>query len=209
MGRKFRALDLFCGAGGAGKGLMDAGFEVFGVDIINQCRYPAWFLLSDAMAMDLSGYDFIWASPPCQAYSRASSWETKNRASRLIESVREKLENERPGGCWAIENVPQAPLRADLVLSGNQFGLGVIRKRHFEVSFSIRSPEIPVETGYGSVKNGDLETVAGGGSGVLIKDRWSKAMGIDWMTRRELAQAIPPAYSKFIGLQALEFLSRL
>ena len=169
-----RALDLFCGAGGASTGLWRAGFEVFGVDQKTQPRFPFWFRLGDALQVDPSDFDFIWASPPCQCFSTVTPPERK-------------------------------AAHPNLVLTGNMFGLRVIRRRHFEVNFPVEAPG-PVLSGRGLVKQGLAETVAGGGSGVGVIKRWSEAMGIDWMTRRELAQAIPPAYSEHIGRAAIDFL---
>ena len=198
-----RALDLFCGAGGASTGLWRAGFEVFGVDQKTQPRYPFWFRLSDAFQVDPCGFDLIWASPPCQPFSLVTPPERKADHPDLIAETRALLAGS--GALTVIENVPQAPIRPHLVLTGNMFGLRVIRRRHFEANFPVEAPG-PVLSGRGLVKQGLAETVAGGGSGVGVIKRWSAAMGIDWMTRRELAQAIPPAYAEHIGRAAIDFL---
>lgn len=197
---KPRALDLFCGAGGASEGLSWAGFEVYGVDTEAQRRYPFWFLRTDWATVDLAGYDFIWASPPCQRFSPATPAQARDRYPDLIEPVRRALE--ASGALYCIENVPPAPVRPDLVLTGNMFGLGVIRRRHFELNFAAAAPG-PVLSGYGLVKQGKAVTVAGGGGAEKGQlSVWREAMGIDWMTRREIAQAIPPAYAECIGRQA-------
>ena len=130
-----KALDLYCGAGGASMGLHRAGFSVSGVNIEAQPRYPFAFTKGDALEADLSAVDFVWASPPCQAYTRMSRGllqsQGRARAHRhLIEATREKLI--RWGGPYIIENVPGAPLRNPVMLCGSAFGLRVQRHRLFE-----------------------------------------------------------------------------
>lgn len=205
---KPRALDLFCGAGGASMGLHRAGFDVTGVDIAPQPRYPFRFIQADALRppVDIFAFDFIWASPPCQKYSwSAKRWDVPR--DDLVEPTRELL-SQHP--MTVIENVVGAPIRRDLALTGQQFGLGVIRRRHFEMSFFwLEPPHGPRD---GSVRTGEYVTVAGHG-GDNIKGRGSRAskqqaMGIDWMNDAELNQAIPPAYSEFIGRAALLQLSQ-
>ena len=109
---KFRALDLFCGAGGASMGLYHAGFNVVGVDINPMPHYPFQFIQANAMTFPLDGYDLIWASPPCQRYSIASCLPNCNRDNYpdLVAAVRERLEMTE--SIWIIENVPGAPLRS-------------------------------------------------------------------------------------------------
>lgn len=200
-----RALDLFCGAGGVSMGLHRAGFEVVGVDIVHQKNYPFTFVQADALKppFDLSQFDFIWASPPCQAYSwSAKRWDVER--ADLVEQTRRLLASSGVNH-HVIENVVGAPIRADIVLTGPMFGLEVIRRRHFETSFfcltPFRAPKV------GSVRTGEYVTVAGHG-GDNIKGRGSRAakqaaMGIDWMSDDELNQAIPPAYAEFIGRAAI------
>jgi DNA (cytosine-5)-methyltransferase 1 len=210
-GEKPRAIDLLSGAGGATRGLQLAGFHVTGVDIKPQPRYCGdAFVQGDALRppFDLAGFDFIWASPPCQAYSwSARRWTEVERAD-LVAPTRSMLE--ASGVSFVIENVPGAPIRADLVLTGMMFGLGVIRRRHFETSFYCLQP--PHQPKRGSVRTGEYVTVAGHG-GDNIKGRGSRAakqaaMGIDWMNDVELNEAIPPAYSEFIGRAALQHLEQ-
>lgn len=131
---KYRALDLFCCAGGAGMGLHRAGFEVVGVDIENKTRYPFEFHQADALTFPLDGFDFIWASPPCQAFTYANNIDAKGKHLNLIPPIRARLA--ASGAVTCIENVPGAPIRADLVLDGTMFPeLRVIRRRHFELNF--------------------------------------------------------------------------
>jgi DNA (cytosine-5)-methyltransferase 1 len=198
------ALDLFCCAGGAAVGLHRAGFDVVGVDIVRRDRYPFPFVQADALRppFDLQQFDFIWASPPCQAYSwSAKRWDVER--ADLVDPTRAMLDTS--GRPYCIENVPGAPIRADLVLTGMMFGLGVIRRRHFEFNFFVLGP--PPHAKRGGVRTGEYVTVAGHG-GDNIKGRGSRsakqeAMGIDWMSDEELNEAIPPAYGEFIGRAAL------
>ena len=209
---KPRLLDLFCGAGGAAMGYHRAGFEVVGVDIAPQPHYPFEFHQADAF-----DYPFTWdfqaihASPPCQAYSRLSAMHPDASPPMLIDAVRERFG--RFGVPWVIENVEGAPLadRSDLfgahgvMLCGSMFDLGIERgylRRHrlFETSFSIAQPDCRhrgVAVGvYGH----------GGHTGkhrMLYRDEAAEALGIDWMTRDEMTQAIPPAYTEFIGEQLM------
>ncbi len=209
------ALDLFCGAGGASMGLHQAGFDVVGVDHHPQPNYPFTFVRGDALGppLDLDRFAFIWASPPCQAYSSAAAYSRRRVAyPALIGDVRHLLAGTRAFTC--IENVPQAPLHPDLVLDGTMFPqLKVIRKRVFELNWK---PPFLLGFNISRLLHEGWSCVAGGGrpSGVPKEaNAWStveaqkKAMGIDWMTRRELTQAIPPAYAEFIGRAALRHAS--
>lgn len=181
-------------------GLHRAGFEVFGIDSARQPNYPFWFRQADALAVDLAGYDFIWASPPCQRFSSFTRTYDRHKFPDHIAAVRDGLE--KSGALYCIENVPRAPVRDDLVLQGDMFGLGVVRRRHFELNFAAVAPG-PLTSGRGLVKDGLAETVAGGGDAGCV-ERWSEAMGIDWpMTRRQIVNAVPPAYAEHIGRLAM------
>ena len=211
--RRPRALDLFCGAGGASMGLHRAGFDVTGVDIRPQPRYPFRFVQGDALRppFDLASFDFIWASPPCQAYSVAAHGE-RSRGRKypdLIGPVREMLQ--KADAPYAIENVPGAPLVHPTKLRGTMFsGLKVIRERWFETSwFMMQPPQVSEPRGL-LTKHGYVSVAGNGTQGWAYKKglRWltadmRAAMGIDWMSRTELSQAIPPAYSEFIAHAAL------
>lgn len=141
-------LDLFCGGGGAAMGYWRAGFDVIGVDIAPQPRYPFPFVQADALAppFDLSGFDLIHASPPCQAHTPMSNrWRglgtLADERVDLIAPTRAMLE--ASGVPWVIENVRGAPLRNAFTLTGEMFGLGVHRPRKFEASALILTPTAP------------------------------------------------------------------
>lgn len=193
---KFRLLDLYCGAGGASKGLADSGFEVVGVDIEPQPHYPFEFHLGDALTYPLAGFDAYWASPPCWRYQHLLKWRHPD-APDLIAVTRELLIS--TGKPYIIENVVGAPLKNPIRLCGVMFGLKVIRHRLFESNISIVEPRHLSHNG--SPRTGDYVTVAGhgGDSRDCSLKTWREAMSIDWMTKGELTQAIPPAYSEYLG----------
>jgi DNA (cytosine-5)-methyltransferase 1 len=184
-------------------GLHRAGFEVVGVDIEAQPHYPFEFHQADALTFPLDGFDFIWASPPCQAHSKTRAITGKTYPD-LIPQTRARLKEK--GGLWAIENVPGAPLHNPIMLCGTMFGLQVIRHRHFETSFPMFVPECgkhgSTNSHRGYSTGAEFVTVAGNN---YRRVEGAAAMGMtDWyMPRDRLSQAIPPAYSEFIGRAAL------
>lgn len=210
---KPRLLDLFCGAGGAAVGYHRAGFEVVGVDIKPQPHYPFEFHQDDAMTYPLDGFDAIHASPPCQAYSLANNIHGRGDHPMLIPAVREALV--ATGLPYVIENVPRAPLINPVTLCGLTFGLNVKRHRLFESNvFMLAQPctghkgDWLLVFGHTVLERGHQSGVAKGGGPVIHRrhvaaDRGREAMGIDWMNRDELSQAIPPAYTEWIGRQLL------
>lgn len=220
-----RLLDLFCGAGGCAVGYHRAGFtEIVGVDVKPQPRYPFEFVQGDAMELldylasgvpfrteggakfYAADFDAIHASPPCQAYTsmRHMGKTAGDNASELVHPVRDLLR--KAGRPWVIENVPGSPLESPVVLCGSMFGLRVRRHRLFESSEFLfgnscrhdRQRPIavygdhPQQPGIGTVNR--ARTLSEG----------QHAMGIDWMEWRELTQAIPPAYTEFIGKQLID-----
>ena len=201
-----RALDLFCCAGGAGMGLHRAGFDVTGVDINRQPRYPFRFIQADALTVDLAVYNFLWASPPCQKFCALNTREDLSRYPDLIEPVRAKLI--ASGLPWVIENVPGAPIRHDLMLCGGMFGLRSYRHRYFECSFPIAQPDHPKhETRVNRRGENRRQHWAAGGFITITGDVGTycgpEAMGIDWMSGNEMSEAIPPAYAEYIGRAAM------
>jgi len=206
MGMK--ALDLFCGAGGASMGLHRAGLEVMGVDLAPQPNYPFNFLQADALEHVLgSSIDFVWASPPCQKFTayRRKGHGVGDNYPDLIDQMRQKLL--AWGGPFVLENVLGAPLRQDLMLCGSMFGLDVRRHRLFECHnfggpvfpqpecrHDLQLPRFPPATNRTNLR----KTVEVGVWRIPLETQ-QKAMGINWMTLKELSQAIPPAYSAYIA----------
>lgn len=218
-----RLLDLFCKAGGAGMGYHLAGFDVVGVDISPQPRYPFEFIQADVRGLSdgfIAGFDAIHASPPCQGYSDMRHAPGAIGAPRMIHEVRERLIDARKP--YVIENVEGArcDMRGPIMLCGSMFDLGsqgcqLQRHRLFESSAGLSAPECrhssePVIGVYGG--HARKRSAKAGGRGT--KDVWigghkaaaSEAMGIDWMTLAELSEAIPPAYTKWIGIQIMEII---
>lgn len=197
------ALDLFCGAGGASMGLHRAGFDVTGIDCQAQPRYPFRFVQADALSppLDLSRFDLIWASPPCQHASIGSKrWVAAGRSyPDLIDATRALLAGQP---FTIMENVPGARIRADVVMTGAMFGLPTYRRRHFELSFPMMAP--PPGRPFGpKTRPGSFTAAGNGGHGPNRPRLWAAGMGVEWMAdKREIAQAIPPAYSEFIGRAA-------
>ncbi len=188
-----------------------AGFEVVGVDIKPQPHYPFEFHQADAMEYPLEGFDVIHASPPCQAFTTARVIHGRSHPD-LLTPTRGRLqyqptpfrlfpwgrENQRP---WVIENVPGSPMRSDLVLCGSMFGEPRL-KRHRLFEFWEPPHDLLLLPPCGHAKK--LVSVFGHGGHVYHGvDDWRQVMGIDWMTRDELAQAIPPAYTEYIGRQLM------
>jgi DNA (cytosine-5)-methyltransferase 1 len=212
-----KVLDLFCGAGGCAAGYYRSGLvtSITGVDIKPQPRYPYKFIQADALEyLKLFGdhFDFIHASPPCQRYS--VSTKNKDQHPDLLAPVREALK--ATGKPYIIENVPGAPMDDPITLCGTTFGLKVYRHRRFESNLPLVAPEHKphrdqcLGNGKGMSPKGFV-TVVGHNAGIYNSKgvTWEyvqNAMGIDWMSRAELSQAIPPAYTEYLGRQVLELL---
>ena len=209
--KQLRVIDLYCGAGGATKGLQRAGFHVTGVDHKPQKNYCGdAFIQADALEVSLEGYDFIWASPPCQKYSHIRKQSRPgNEHPDLVAPTRDRLIES--GTPYVIENVGGSPLlRGSIMLCGEMFGLKTYRHRWFECSWGILAPQ--------HIKH--PETCPRGGRQPSASGRMSvvgnmpnlpaarRAMGIQWMNRKELSQAIPPAYSEYIARQFLDAVAR-
>lgn len=204
-----RILDLFSKAGGCSKGYADAGFDVVGVDIEPQPRYPFEFHQGDALAYLIAygdEFDAFAASPPCQAHSLAQRIQGREHHD-YIEEVRGLFESF--GKPYVIENVPGAPLRGPVTLCGAMFPqLRTYRHRLFESNLPLTVPAHPEHvaptTKMGRPpRDGEFMHVVGNFSGVAAA---KAAMGIDWMTRDELREAIPPAFTEYLGRQVMAHL---
>jgi hypothetical protein len=210
---KPKLLDLFCGAGGAAMGYIEAGFDVTGVDIAPQPDYPGHFIQGDALtylAEHHAEYDAIHASPPCQASSALTKGTNKGKLYiNLIPATREMFA--QIGKPTVIENVQGSDLRRDLTLCGEMFGLSVIRHRYFELGgwAALPTPHKPHRGRargwrHGTYYDGPYWQVYGSGGGKGTVAEWQQAMGIHHTSnRKSIAEAIPPAYSRFIGGQLL------
>ncbi len=231
-----RLLDLFCGAGGAGMGYHRAGFDVVGVDVVRQPRYPFEFHLANALTFPLAGFDAVHASPPCKVRTGARRVSLArfpvlfDPHPDLLGPTLARLAAEAPGP-WIVENVPgprggrgarrsplpTRPIRgpgpelqevgAPVLLCGSTFGLGVRRHRLFWSSLELPPPPACQHAGQGQILG-----VYGHTGGTSRRDgassfgdlaAWRVAMGIDWMQSVELAQAIPPAYTEWLGRHLL------
>jgi DNA (cytosine-5)-methyltransferase 1 len=220
----WKALDLFCGSGGAAEGLRRAGFDdITGVDIAFQPDYPFRFIQADALTIPLDDYHFVWASPPCQKHSslRTLPGVRDKNYPDLVTPTRKMLEGS--GKPYTIENVVGAPLRVCLTLCGSMFGLGTAdrsaelrRHRIFEIGGFPVPPQPTCNHGglaahvigvYGGAGGKGYDR---GGRRAAAKihpisekkftpEQCAEAMGINWMSMAGLSQAVPPAYSQYIA----------
>lgn len=223
-----KMIDLFCGAGGCSVGYHNAGFdEIIGVDIVDRHNYPFKFIKMDALeylrTADLRDVDFIHASPPCQCYSKlkylsgnVEKWEEEH--VDLVAPTRELLI--KTGKPYVIENVEGAPLINPIKLCGSQFeNIYTQRPRLFESNIPLRKHDAPVikhktlRLGQGIAEDGYI-TVAGTRPAKGMNETQAKLYfgfalgGIDWMSLKELTQAIPPCYTEFIGKQIIEHINK-
>lgn len=205
MHRRYRILDLFCGGGGAGLGYYGAGFEVVGVDSAPMPRYPFVFIQADVLdekVWDLAlEFDAIHASPPCQDYSKFMR-HLSLPTPRLVNHIRKLcVEADKP---FVIENVAGAPLQCPVELCGRTLGLRVRRHRLFECSFPVLQPRCscvqskspPIDP-YSVKSRERMKEEFRGKSPDRV---FAEAMGVRWLTKEESREAIPPAYTRHIGL---------
>ena len=187
-----------------------AGYEVVGVDHLPQPDYPFEFHQADALTFPLDGFNAWHASPPCQSSTALTKGTNQGRKyPDLIAATRARLAT--VPGPTVLENVQGAKVRRDVVLCGEMFGLDVIRHRYFETSWPVQQPPHPAHRGrvrgwrHGVYFDGPYLAVYGEGGGKGSVAEWQAAMGIDWTDdRRSIAEAIPPAYTEYIGAQMLE-----
>lgn len=241
MNKKYRLLDLFCGAGGASMGYYRAGFDIVGIDIKPQSHYPFEFHQTDALTYPLDGFDAYHASPPCQGVSimRNLPWLKNKVYQVLIADTRRLLQ--ATGRLYVIENVATAKYGSKMLeklglaehgmqagyLCGQMFGLPIFRHRLFETNFAWFQPAHPKHQGH--VRAGRM--IGGRARDIVVRktgqtygfDKPScavghaaigglsarAALGCEWMNRDEACQAIPPAYTEYIGKYLMNYLLAL
>jgi DNA (cytosine-5)-methyltransferase 1 len=213
--RRPRLLDLFCKAGGASRGYADAGFDVVGVDIEAQPNYPYKFEKADATTFPFHGFDAVVASPPCTDYSALAALQPRHDTAWMLPHMIARFRGELGAVPWVVENVEGAreQMSGALRLCGSEFGLGAagrILKRHRLFLSNVPLMGAGGCTCAGKPKGG---VYGNGGGGVQTRGYKFKAedsrqaMRIDWMTRSELSNAIPPKYTEFIGEQIMTYLN--
>ena len=207
-----RLLDLFCCQGGASAGYVAAGFDVVGVDIDPQPRYPYEFVQADAIEyVREHGHEFdaIHASPPCQLYSKTHRLRSNDHPD-LIGPTREALID--TGLPYVIENVvdARAELLDPVLLCGGMFRINTYRHRLFETNWGlfqlIHPPHLAPNAKMGRrVRDGEFMHVVGNFSGV---DKAREIMGAPWMNRDGLRESIPPVYARFVGNELRQSMER-
>ena len=205
-----KLLDLYCGVGGASAGYAAAGFEVTGIDLKHGKRYPYTYIKGDVLQylkdLDfLQSFDVIHASPPCQTHSitqhlRNAQGKTTSKVDLIPQTRAALIASGKP---YIIENVPGSPLVNPIQLCGSAFDLRVRRHRLFESNMSLqgsicnhKAQGRPVGV-YGSLR----DEIPKGGKTAISIDEARQVMGISWAIWTELVEAIPPAYTKYLGLQ--------
>ena len=214
-----RLLDLFCGAGGAAMGYHLAGFEVVGVDIEPQPRYPFTFVEADAMMFPLDGFDAVHASPPCTdhtelAFGKLGKREAHGTGWMLPASLARLAASGLP---YVVENVPRAEMPGAFTLCGRSFGIARLKRhRKFVTNFAVMVPPCACSRKvrplgvYGDLSKNDRSMGRRNPDGYERMragvDTARGLLGCPWMDAKELSQAIPPVYCEFIGEQLLSWL---
>lgn len=217
--RKPRALELYCGAGGSAMGYARAGFDVVGVDAEPQPDFPFEFHQDDALAfLDENGheFDFISGGPPCQIHSPISRYSSKTRKRELIDLIPQtRAALEFLGLPYVIENVwtKSAGLINPVMLCGTQFGLNLFRHRGFESDLSLAGlphrhlrGQVAIRNGYLPTEERPFMTITGrnGHHSKAWQRKAAEYMGTPWITSLNgVCEAIPPAYTEFIGRQVM------
>jgi DNA (cytosine-5)-methyltransferase 1 len=214
---KPRLLDLFCGAGGAAMGYHRAGFEVVGVDIRPQPHYPFEFIEADALTyfqllqdwrqIPALRFDAIHASPPCLPFSKAGArWKDREIGPDLLTPTRSLLE--ATGRPYVIENVPQAPGPWDILLCGTHFDRPYIKHRYFRCSVPLTLAPMTCSHGRGGLLGAGLVDVFDARPRRIPWREAAALLEVPWMTtRQDMRNAIPPAYTEWIGKQLLAALA--
>lgn len=205
-------LDIFCGAGGCSDGYHRAGFDVVGVDIKPQPRYPYRFVQGDAnrLPIDLLAFDAIHASPPCQGYSKNMKHLARGDAPLLIDGILAMLI--ASGKPWVVENVEGSPLLTEtdlfgnhgVLLCGSQFGLRIWRHRLFQTSFPIEKPPSSCRHDLAPLnphREASRQRMRQEFGKVDLEHVWREFAGVPWMDKKSGRQAVPPIYTEFIGKQ--------
>jgi DNA (cytosine-5)-methyltransferase 1 len=210
-----KLLDLYCGVGGASVGYAKAGFEVHGIDLKHGKRYPYTYTKADVLEVIkdidyLRQFDVIHASPPCQTHSitkhlRNAQGKSTSKLDLIPQTRQALIASGKP---YIIENVPGSPLIDPVQLCGSSFGLKVRRHRLFESNMPIKGSICnhklqgrPIGV-YGSLN----DEIPKGGKTATTIDEARQAMGMDWAIWTELVEAIPPAYTEYLGVQLHEWL---
>jgi DNA (cytosine-5)-methyltransferase 1 len=210
MDVNMKLLDLFCGVGGASVGYAQAGFEVHGVDLKHGKRYPFTYLRADVLNVlqndeFIKQFDVIHASPPCQTHSitqhlRNAQGKSTSKVDLIPQTRAALIASGKP---YIIENVPGSPLIDPIQLCGSSFGLKVRRHRLFESNMPLKGSICnhkeqgrPIGV-YGSLN----DQIPNGGKTAETIDQARQAMGMDWAIWTELVEAIPPAFTKYLGDQ--------
>lgn len=199
---RLNVLDLGCCEGGASMGFVRVGFDVLGVDLVRRKQYPFAFAQGDMLTFPLAGFDVLFASVPCQDDSVLHKRWPDRQYPNLLAPIRERFM--ASGKPWMIECVSRAKFGHGVTLCGSMFGLKVRRHRTFESSHLLYAP--------GKCRHkeqGQPITVTGHGGHVYhTMEAWQAAMGIDWMDRYGMSQAIPPAFTEYLGKQLLDIVLR-